>query len=65
MYLSATITSLLETHAWRLLYKQIIDDHVVKHRCDDIKYVFIGEIDKYFKLINAENILVCYKLFVE
>ncbi len=40
MYLSTP----LDTHIWRLLYKQIMNDNTVKHSCNNIKYVFIGEV---------------------
>lgn len=43
-------------HTCRLVYEQIMNDNIVKHCCNDIKYVCIGEVSivgKYSTLVNT------------
>lgn len=41
-------------HKWRLVYKEIMNDKIVKQSCNNIKCVFVGETaDKYDTLINT------------
>ncbi len=62
-----TITPPADTHKWRLVHKQIMNDNIVKHSFNDIKYVLIGEvtvIHKYCIFINTYNyIIVSYNPF--
>ncbi len=57
MNLSATVTPPVGTHKWRLVYKQLINENIVKHRRNNIKYIFIEVIitNKYCTLINNQK----------
>lgn len=32
----------IKTHNWRLVYKHIINDNIIKHSNKDLEYVFMG-----------------------
>lgn len=40
MYLATTKTPPMDMHKWRLVYKQIIKDNIVKNCCNDAKCVY-------------------------
>lgn len=45
MYVSTTITPPVVTHKWKLLYRQMMNDKIVKYSCsNNIKYFFRGDV---------------------
>lgn len=66
-----TITPPVDTQKCLLLYKQIMNDNIVKHSCNNIKHVFTGEgiiniaHNKYLKCpYICLQLHLCYKVTV-
>lgn len=59
IYLLATIT-----HEWRLLYKPKMNGVKVKLSCNNMKYVFIEEVEKYSTLTNTNVLMSAYNYII-
>lgn len=54
-YLHNYLISHVGTGNWRPVYKQMMDDSVVKHRYNNVEWIFAGQVDMFCKCITAAH----------
>ncbi len=66
-YLSTSRSPPVDAHKWMLVYKQIMNENVLKHRCNNIKYVLIEVITNTTLKMSLYLLTtaLCYKAFIQ